>query len=84
MTTAFDWIATAIFAGLVVLFLQRSLDRESFDDDPMWRYLAAAVGCALLNYLGNEVSTLLGVAALFATIGFIVFELRPLPNFPRR
>jgi hypothetical protein len=84
MSTAWDFITLAVFAGLIVLFLQRSMDNRPTEHDPMWRYLVAATGCALTNYLGNEVSGLAAAAALIATIGFILYELRPFPRFPRR
>jgi hypothetical protein len=50
--TVFDWVTVAIFAGLIVLFLQRS-SGESEPQDHIWQYLVAAVGCAVTNYLGN-------------------------------
>lgn len=84
MSTAWDFITLAVFAGLIVLFLQRSMDNEASEHDPMWRYLAAAVGCAVTNYLGNEISDFAAAAALVATAGFILFVLRPFPQFPRR
>ena len=84
MKTVFDLLTLGIFAGLIVLFLQRSMGEGDFRHDPMWRYLVAAVGCAVSNYLGNEVSLLAGVVAVIATIGFILYELRPFPQFPRR
>ena len=84
MSTIWDFVTLAIFAGLIVLFLQRSMDEEPPADDPMWRYLVAAVGCAVTNYLGNEVSGLAAAATLLVTIAFIIYELRPLPQFPRR
>ena len=84
MNTIFDVVTIAIFAGLVVLFLQRSMGDQPHDDDPMWRYLAAAVGCAVANYLGNKVSALAGIVAIIVTIGFILYELRPFPQLPPR
>jgi len=84
MKTLFDFVTIAIFAGLIVLFLQRSMNEGDFNDDPMWRYLVAAIGCAVANYLGNEVSALAGIVVVIGTIGFILYELRPFPQFPRR
>ena len=68
METLYDWLALLAFAGLIVLFLQRS----SMDNPPdtVWHYLPPAVGCALSNYLGNEGMGL--VALLTAPIkGFV-------------
>ena len=53
METVYDWVTVAIFAGLVVLFLQRS-SAETEPRDSIWQYLAAAIGCAVANYLGNN------------------------------
>lgn len=85
MNTIFDAITITIFAGLVVLFLQRSMgDAVDHSDDPMWKYLVAAVGCAVSNYAGNEISPIAGALGILVTLAFIVWELRPLPNFPPR
>ncbi len=53
METAYDWVTVAIFAGLIVLFLQRS-SAEGEPQDSIWQYLAASIGCAAANYLGNN------------------------------
>jgi hypothetical protein len=81
METPYDWLTVMTFAGLIVLFLQRSQGEAR---DHLWQYLVAAVGCAVTNYIGNEAmksgEVLLhaGAAALFiATIGFIWRVLQP-------
>ena len=84
MSTIWDFVSIGIFAGLIVLFLQRSMAKELPSADPMWRYLVAAVGCAITNYLGNEVNGIAAALALLATLFFILYELRPFPQFPRR
>ena len=53
MQTIYDWLTVAIFAGLIVLFLQRSTGEQTPHDN-LWQYLAAAVGCAVANYIGND------------------------------
>ena len=78
MTTVYDWTTMIVFAGLVVLFLQRSQGEAR---DQLWHYLVAAVGCALTNYLGNEHYDLVAVALGAATLAFIYFVLRPLDGF---
>ena len=84
METVYDWITVAIFAGLVVLFLQRS-SREGPPRDSMLQYLGASAGCALANYFGNEavdgrgtVYHFLALAVLIGTIAYIHLALRPL------
>lgn len=79
METIYDWVTVAIFAGLVVLFLERS--RAGDDSDPLYNYLIAAIGCALGNYLGNEGMTALAIVTIVATLGFIFYILKP---FKRR
>jgi hypothetical protein len=78
MRSAYDWICLAIFAGLVVLFLERSMKRDDDDkSDSIFLYLAAGVGCAVTNYLGNEGQHAIAIAALAATVAFIFCYLQP-------
>jgi hypothetical protein len=81
LQTVYDWGAMIVFAGLVVLFLQRSQGEAR---DHLWQYLVAAVGCAVTNYIGNEaikqnlMTYHLGAVALgAATLAFIVIVLKP-------
>ena len=81
METIYDWSTIIVFAGLIVLFLQRS---QGAPRDHLWQYMVAALGCALTNYIGNEAikdasaPLHLGAVALgLSTLGFIWFMLRP-------
>lgn len=76
MNTIYDWMSVAIFAGLIVLFLQRSAS-DSPDEDSVWHYLPPSIGCALTNYLGNEGNALAAVAVLTGTLLYIWRILRP-------
>ena len=78
METVFDWVTITIFAGLVVLFLQRSTSDEN--DDSIWPYLGGALGCAVANYIGNAGHTLLASLIVVATLAYIVLVLKPI-NF---
>lgn len=84
METPYDWITVGIFAGLIVLFMQRSTSESTTDDvqDPLWMYLAAGVGCAVSNYLGNEGQHLLAVLAIAGTLAFVFHFLKPF-RWPR-
>jgi hypothetical protein len=83
METPYDWITVGIFAGLIVLFMQRSTSESTDDvDDPLWMYLAAGVGCAVANYIGNEGQHLLAVIAIVATLAFVFHFLKPF-RWPR-
>jgi len=42
METVYDWITIGIFAGLVVLFLQRSMEGQH--EDSLFHYLVAGSG----------------------------------------
>lgn len=53
METPYDLITMIIFAGLIVLFLQRSMAPVEAQDK-MIHYLPAALGCATANWFGNE------------------------------
>ena len=81
METPYDWITIIVFAGLIVLFLQRS---QGAPRDHLWQYLVAALGCMGTNYFGNEAikqgETGYHVAAIglgIATLAFIWFALKP-------
>ncbi len=76
MQTVYDWVTIAVFAGLVVLFLQRSSADEPRDS--LLHYLIAAAGCAVVNYLGNEGMHLPAVIGLIAVLIFIQLTLKPL------
>jgi hypothetical protein len=84
METPYDWITVGIFAGLIVLFMQRSTSESETDDiqDPLWMYLAAGAGCALANYIGNEGQHLLAILAIVGTLAFVVHFLKPF-RWPR-
>ena len=78
METPYDWITVGIFAGLIVLFMQRSTSESNDDiDDPLWMYLAAGVGCAVAKYIGNEGQHVLAVIAILATLAFVYHFLKP-------
>ncbi|WP_126174433.1 XrtV sorting system accessory protein [Altericroceibacterium xinjiangense] len=77
MQTIYDWITLAVFAGLIVLFLQRSTD--DVPTDRLWQYLPPAVGCAFTNWLGNRGDDLLAIIVLALTFGYIGYVLKPFP-----
>ena len=70
METPFDWITVIIFAGMIVLFLQRS--SMDVPPDTVWQYLPPAVGCAIANYLGNEGYTVAAIAMLIAVGAYMI------------
>lgn len=78
MQTVYDWLTLAIFAGLIVLFLQRSSAHEP--KDKMYHYVPAALGCALANYLGNAGQDILAMLMIVAIAAYVWFVLKPLEN----
>ena len=76
MQTVWDWLSLAVFAGLSVLYLQRSID-EHGPSDRIIDYLPPAIGCAIGNYLGNHDYPVLGLLLLIAAVAHIAFILKP-------
>ena len=79
METVYDWVSIGIFAGLIVLFMQRSTAEDDSIHDPLWMYLAAGGGCAVANYLGNNEMDIPAIVVIVATLAFIVHFLKPFP-----
>jgi len=66
MSTVYDWVTVLIFIGLLALYFLRQ-DRE---DVPLARYLIAATGCALANFLGNDNYHIGAIGIIAATLYF--------------
>ena len=76
METIYDWVSLAIFAGLIVLFLQRSTSDRGEKDVSLLYYLGAGVGCAIADYAGNHGQDV-AILLLAATVAFILYYLKP-------
>lgn len=76
MQTAYDWITVLIFAGLVTHFLATSVDSDG-KDISVWHYLLASVGCACVNWLGNEGQHLFAILLLVGVGVYIFYFLSP-------
>ena len=83
MNTAYDWITVIIFAGLIVMFLQRSTSDEPRENDSIFLYLGAGVGCAVANYLGNHDLPWLAIPLIVGTLAYIYYLLKPFPHQSR-
>lgn len=78
METFWDWITVFAFAGLITLLLQRSSEDEPRDS--LWQYFPPAIGCAVVNYLGNEGQMVLAAILFTAVLAYIVIVLKvPFP-----
>lgn len=76
METAYDWITVGIFAGLIVLFLQRSTAEVQVDR--VIDYLPPALFCALANYLGNNGHHVLAILMIVTIPVYVWMVLKPL------
>ena len=80
VNTIYDLLTMVIFAGLVVLFLQRSTAAEPRDH--MYQYAPPAIGCAVANWVGNPTPKGLGldwlaVVIILAVVGYVWYVLKP-------
>lgn len=86
MQTPYDWITVAIFAGLIVVFLQRSVG-DAEPTDSIWSYLPPSVGCAIANYFGNDKEKafsggenhLIAIVIIAAVLAYTYFVIKPFP-----
>lgn len=75
MQSPFTWLALMLFAGLAALMLQRSIADKPVDK--LWLYAPPAIGCALVDYLGNHGQAILAIVGLVLIVGYILLILRP-------
>lgn len=77
MKTVFDWLTVAIFAGLAVVYLQRSAGQRPAHD-AAWKYLPPAAACMGANQIGNAGWSMSATALMVAALAYIWFVIRPL------
>jgi len=80
VSTAYDLVTVAIFAGLAILFLQRSSSPEP--KDRIVHYAPPAIGCALANWLGNSGQDVIAVLVLAAVVAYTLYVLKPFSQSP--
>ena len=80
MSTVYDLVTVALFAGLAILFLQRSSSPEP--KDRIIHYLPPALGCAVANWLGNSGQDLLAIVVLGAAVIYTLYVLKPFNQTP--
>jgi hypothetical protein len=76
MQTPYDWITVALFAGLIVIFLQRSVGDEQ-PRDSLVSYIVPAIGCAVANQIGNKGQHVIAIIAIVAIVAYIYFVIKP-------
>ncbi len=75
MSTLYDLITVILFAGLAILFLQRSVEQSS--TDRIIHYLPAAICCAVANWLGNHHQDAFALLAILAVVAYTYVVLKP-------
>jgi thiamine transporter ThiT len=80
--TIYDWVTVGLFAGLVVLFLQRS--SEDQPRDGLLEYLVAGLGLAIANYFGNHDQDIIAILLIAGTVAFVLFYLKPFQAGPEK
>jgi hypothetical protein len=80
MQTVYDWVTIALFAGLIVIFLQRSMGtQEARDSDNPWRYLPPSIALAVANYFGNEGHGVVAWVIIVGVLAYIQLVIKPFP-----
>ncbi len=90
METVYDWVTVAIFAAIIVLFLQRSVD-DSPVQDSLISYFPPSIGCAVANQVGNHALTeeggalfhLMAIAMLAGVLAYCWIVLKPFAKHPK-
>ncbi len=82
MKSIYDIISIALFAGLAILYLQRSAAAEP-DPIPLWRYAVAALGCAGADILGNNGFEIPAYAFFAFVVLFTLAMLKPFQQTPK-
>ena len=82
MQTVYDWLTVGLFAGLIVLFLQRSTAAEETRDRAV-HYIPPALGCAFANYLGNKGMDIPAILAIAFSVVYAAYFLKLWP-WPRQ
>ena len=77
MSTIYDLVTIVLFAGLAILFLQRSVGRPS-EKDRIYHNAPPAIGCAAANWLGNQHQDLAAITVIVASIAYSIVVLKPL------
>ena len=78
METVYDWITVAIFGGLVVLFLHRSVQPQE-PQDHILQYLPPSLGCMAANWVGNPPQNqgLISFLIVLGVVVYVILVLRP-------
>jgi hypothetical protein len=81
VSTIYDVVTLALFAGLAILFLQRSVGPAS-PHDRIYHYIPPAIGCAVANWLGNQQLHIGAIATIVLSVAYVVLVLKPFQQRP--
>jgi len=81
LKSPYDLVSIIMFAGIAILFLQRSASRER-DSVAVWKYAVAFIGCAVGDVMGNNVLPIPAILVLVAALVFGVVMLKPFARSP--
>ena len=81
MKSPYDIVSLIMFAGIAILFLQRSASRER-DPIAIWKYGVAAAGCAIGDIAGNAGLPIPAILIFLAALIFSVVILKPFARSP--
>lgn len=76
MSTLYDLITIVLFAGLAILFLQRSTESGP-PKDRIYQYAPPAIGCAVANWLGNSHYDLGAIFTIVGVVAYTLYVLKP-------
>jgi len=82
VSSIYDLVTMILFAGLAVLFLQRSTAQEP--QDHMWQYAPPAIGLAVANQIGNHLPgwEVLAWVIIAAAVVYVFYVLKPFKQTP--
>ena len=82
MSSIYDPVTMVLFAGLAVLFLQRSTAQEP--QDHMWQYAPPAIGLMVANQVGNHLPgfELLAWLIIISAVVYVIYVLKPFKQTP--
>lgn len=82
VSSIYDLVTMVLFAGLAVLFLQRSTAQEP--QDHMWQYAPPAVGLMVANQVGNKLPdfAILAWLIIVSAVVYVVYVLKPFKQMP--
>jgi len=76
VNTIYDLVTIVLFAGLAILFLQRSVG-DGPPRDRIYHYAPPAIGCAVANWLGNNHYDIGAMAVIAGVVVYVLYILKP-------